>query len=469
MATFTPNLQLENPAIGATGWGTSENTSRTLVDNYVAGIETLSVAGSANVVLTSVPGGADESRWSHFVLNGALTGNVIVLFPNGLTRSFSVNNATSGSFTLAIGVSNGSGGAAGATVVVPPNLTVYLLSDGTNVKSRFNTFVGGLTVDTLTLINGLGPASGGTGATSLAANNVILGNGVAPVQLVAPGSSGNLLTSDGTTWASASPPSTVPSGALSPFAGLSVPSGWLFCDGSAVSRTTFAALFAAITASATVTITIASPAVVNWTSHGLVAGDQVSFETTGALPTGLSVGVVYFVIASGLTTNAFEVSATLGGAAVNTTGSQSGTQTGRRVPYGCGDGSTTFNVPDARGRATIGKDDMGGTAANRVTAGGSGLAGTILGAPGGNQLMQSHTHTGTTSSDGAHVHGPNNGQAGFITSGNVSGVQAGGAGDTSTTTASAGAHTHTFTSDATGAGGSQNVQPSIIVNYIIKT
>lgn len=50
-------------------------------------------------------------------------------------------------------------------------------------------------------------ANGGTGATSLAANNVILGNGTSAVQVVAPGTSGNVLTSNGTTWASTAPSS----------------------------------------------------------------------------------------------------------------------------------------------------------------------------------------------------------------------------------------------------------------------
>lgn len=45
-------------------------------------------------------------------------------------------------------------------------------------------------------------ANGGTGATTLAANNVILGNGTSAVQTVAPGASGNVLTSNGTTWVS---------------------------------------------------------------------------------------------------------------------------------------------------------------------------------------------------------------------------------------------------------------------------
>jgi hypothetical protein len=49
-------------------------------------------------------------------------------------------------------------------------------------------------------------ASGGTGASTLTLNNVILGNGTTAVKFVAPGTTGNLLTSDGTTWTSAAAP-----------------------------------------------------------------------------------------------------------------------------------------------------------------------------------------------------------------------------------------------------------------------
>lgn len=77
----------------------------------------------------------------------------------------------------------------------------------------------------------------------------------------------------------------------------------------------------------TVTMTIASPCVVSFVAHGLVAGDSVIFTTTGALPTGITAGVAYFVIAAGLTADAFEISATVGGAAINTSGGQSGTHT----------------------------------------------------------------------------------------------------------------------------------------------
>lgn len=77
----------------------------------------------------------------------------------------------------------------------------------------------------------------------------------------------------------------------------------------------------------TCTITIATPAVITLNNHGRVAGDTVTFSTTGALPTGLTAGTVYYVLSSGLTTNDFQVSTSAGGAAVNTSGAQSGTHT----------------------------------------------------------------------------------------------------------------------------------------------
>jgi hypothetical protein len=74
----------------------------------------------------------------------------------------------------------------------------------------------------------------------------------------------------------------------------------------------------------TCTITDASPAVVTYAAHGLSAGDAVVFASTGALPTGLTAGTTYYVISP--TTNTFEVSATSGGSAINTSSAGSGTQ-----------------------------------------------------------------------------------------------------------------------------------------------
>jgi microcystin-dependent protein len=86
--------------------------------------------------------------------------------------------------------------------------------------------------------------------------------------------------------------------------------------------------------------------------------------------------------------------------------------------YGNGDGSTTFNVPDYRGRIGVGKDDMGGAVANRITVGISGIAGQSLGAVGGSEgivlttgQIPAHNHGvqdavhGHSGYDTGHAHG----------------------------------------------------------------
>lgn len=77
----------------------------------------------------------------------------------------------------------------------------------------------------------------------------------------------------------------------------------------------------------TCTITIASPAVITNTAHGLTENDVVAFTTSGTLPTGITAGVLYYVLATGLTADTFEISETAGGTPVTTAGSQTGTQT----------------------------------------------------------------------------------------------------------------------------------------------
>lgn len=151
-----------------------------------------------------------------------------------------------------------------------------------------------------------------------------------------------------------------------PYAGASAPSGWLLCYGQAISRTTYAALFAAIS-----------------------------------------------------------------------------------TAFGAGDGSTTFNVPDCRGRVPAGKDDMGGVAASRLTTAGSGVNGAALGAVGGAQ-----THTLDTTQIPAHNHA----YVPATTGGNSA---AGGQGY--------GYPGSTVTGNAGGGLAHNNTQPTIITNYIIKT
>lgn len=158
---------------------------------------------------------------------------------------------------------------------------------------------------------------------------------------------------------------------MMPYAAATAPTGWLLCDGSAVSRTVYAALFAIV-------------------------------ATT----------------------------------------------------YGAGDGTTTFNLPDLRGRVPAGKDDMGGTAASRLTAGGSGITGTTLGASGG-----AETHTLTTPQIPSHTHTLTEAMP-AITNG------AGSVNRASSNTADKASGT----SGATGGGGAHNnTQPTLVTTYIIKT
>ena len=121
------------------------------------------------------------------------------------------------------------------------------------------------------------------------------------------------------------------------------------------------------------------------------------------------------------------------------------------VTYGVGNGSTTYNLPDLRGRVVAGKDDMGGSSADRLTNQSGGLNGDTLGATGG-----SETHTLTTSEIPAHTHTVSEASAD---------APAEGVGDGTTKV-----HRQDVQSASTGGGSAHNnVQPTIILNYIIKT
>ncbi len=117
--------------------------------------------------------------------------------------------------------------------------------------------------------------------------------------------------------------------------------------------------------------------------------------------------------------------------------------------YGAGDGSTTFNVPDLRGRTIFGKDNLGGTAANRLTTANGGLDGATLGAVGGGESVtlttnelpsHSHTMSNARSLSGAVSFGSTGGTMGNAASTELSGVGA--------------AH--------------KNIPPAMVTNFIIK-
>jgi microcystin-dependent protein len=106
-----------------------------------------------------------------------------------------------------------------------------------------------------------------------------------------------------------------------------------------------------------------------------------------------------------------------------------------------------LTLPDARGRVAVGKDNMGGSAASRITTGGAGFDGTVLGIAGGSQ-----THTLTTAEIPAHVH---SGGAPASGSGNISN-----GGSPVANTGNTGSQG--------GGGAHNNTQPSLITNVMIK-
>ena len=143
--------------------------------------------------------------------------------------------------------------------------------------------------------------------------------------------------------------------------------------------------------------------------------------------------------------------------------------------YGTGDGSTTFNVPDLRGRVAAGLDTMGGSAASRLTTAGGGVDGATLGAVGGGQngtILQANLPAATlttTISDPGHLHGE------------VFPVPGGGASFNSVNGTSTGAtspfgiNTGTNTTGITAStalGGSGTafklVQPTIALNFLLR-
>lgn len=144
--------------------------------------------------------------------------------------------------------------------------------------------------------------------------------------------------------------------------------------------------------------------------------------------------------------------------------------------YGAGDGSTTFNLPDYRGRVLAGLDSMGGVAAGRigtvVTDSGT-IVGTTLGSTGGSSThvqatgeLATHSHSNSLTDPG-HTHTLNN--AGALIS-NVAGSSYGGGGVGAQVTVTVNSNTTGITITNANTGSSTAMawlQPTIMANKII--
>lgn len=118
---------------------------------------------------------------------------------------------------------------------------------------------------------------------------------------------------------------------------------------------------------------------------------------------------------------------------------------------------TDFTLPDLRGRVVAGRDNMGGTPANRLTSGVSGVDGATLLAAGGNQNLHQHNHSIT---DPGHSHS--------VLGASVGSYDAAGFGGAEAATRTTSSSTTGISIANAGSGASQNVQPTIILNWIIR-
>lgn len=143
--------------------------------------------------------------------------------------------------------------------------------------------------------------------------------------------------------------------------------------------------------------------------------------------------------------------------------------------FGAGDGSTTFNVPDKRGRVSAATDNMGGVAASRLTTTYFGNAATNLGSAGGGenatltlaQLPTGITSSGSFTSSQNNVVTSNADTGGYSTgSGGVSQWQAWANGTVQSRISVTGSLS--VTSNNTGGAPHRTIQPTIVCNYIIR-
>jgi hypothetical protein len=235
MASTYSNLKIQLMATGENSgtWGNVTNDNLGVaIEQAITGSVDVTVSSDTTLTLTDT-NAAQNARALRLNLGGSGGFNLTV---PAIQKLYLINNASLG----AVVVKN----ASGSTVTVPTAKTMWVFSTGTGVVDAV-THLSSLTLGSAlpiasggtgststtyanlqTNVTGTLPvANGGTGAATLTANNVILGNTTSAVQFVAPGSTGNVLTSNGSTWTSAAA-SGFPSGTVMLFAQTNAPTGF---------------------------------------------------------------------------------------------------------------------------------------------------------------------------------------------------------------------------------------------------
>jgi microcystin-dependent protein len=244
-SSYTTSLKIQEIGNGeqAGVWGSTTNTNWMLAEQAIAGVQTITMS-NANYTLTNLNGVLDEARNMVLVVQGTNSGVYQVIAPLNQSKMYIVSNQTTGGYAITIGAASGS------IVTIPNGVTAQVYTDGTNFYSAQTGSAGNFTV------NGTLTASGvtDTGALSAASLAVSGTSNLAATSFSVSPTAPTPTTGDNTTKVSttafvnasiAANPSVL-TGSLLMWPTTSAPSGYLNCDGTAVSRTTYSALYAVI-------------------------------------------------------------------------------------------------------------------------------------------------------------------------------------------------------------------------------
>jgi len=238
-STYTTSLKIQEIGTGDQSgtWGNTTNTNWTLIEQAVAGVVNITMS-SANYTLSNLNGVSDEARNMMLIVSGTNSGIYQVVAPL-VPKLYVITNNTSGGYAITIGASTGS------VVTIPNGVTAQVYCDGsTGFFSAQTGSAGNFNVNGTLTASGLTDAGnmsvGGTlsvtGTTTHTGAVALNGGGTSTTPTVGDNSTKIATTAFVTQ-------NAVITGTIQMWPTASAPSGYLNCDGSAVSRSTYSALF----------------------------------------------------------------------------------------------------------------------------------------------------------------------------------------------------------------------------------
>jgi len=237
-STYSTSLKIQEIGNGeqAGVWGNTTNTNWQLIEQAVAGVQTIIMA-NANYTLTNLNGVLDEARNMVLVIQGTNSAIYQVIAPLNQPKMYVVSNQTTGGYAITIGASSGS------VVSIPNGTTAQVYTDGTNFFSAQTGSAGDFKVNGNFTVTGNQTDTGNltVGGTFTANNTATFA--VSPTAPT-PTAGDNTTKLATTAFVQSALTAGVITGAIQMWPTTSAPSGYLLCDGSAVSRTTYSALFA---------------------------------------------------------------------------------------------------------------------------------------------------------------------------------------------------------------------------------